>query len=206
MSKYLPIILGICLGIVSIIMGQVPRAVAQFSGMTAIGNHMGYLWLALIVAWLCSQSWRKSFAMSFLAILAANLIYYPVLTIFHLFDIALAPPPWHLWRSFVYWTAIAAIISVLAATAVWLALKAKFKLLNYGIFLVSFLGMVLVMIYENRMFIISRGGITLFQHNYAQAWQVAGHYYQLGFSLVVTVIILGVGLNAVVKKKNRRVG
>jgi len=174
--------------------------VAQFTGMTVIGNAVGYLWAALIVAWIYHENYRKSFVMSFLVLLSANLIYYPILAIFHLFNITFAPPPLHLLRSFVYWTIISAIICLLASIAVWMARYVKLKLLNYGIFLIAYIGMIGVMLWENRMFAINWGRITMIVSIQAQTFQAIGYLYELVFGLVVTTIILSVGLKTVVKK------
>ena len=65
MKRYLPIIIGLLLATTSIIMGQIPLTIAQFSGISVIGDHVGYIWGVLIVAWLHHESWRKSFAASF---------------------------------------------------------------------------------------------------------------------------------------------
>ena len=75
MKIHLPIAIGLILATASIIMGQIPLVIAQFTGISVIGDHIGYLWAALIVAWLYHESWRKSFAASFITIFIAYVVY-----------------------------------------------------------------------------------------------------------------------------------
>ena len=91
MIKYLPIIIGLFLGTVSIIIGQIPTAIAQFSGMTVIGNQMGYLWGVLIVSWVFYEKWLKSFISSFLSMNIANLTYYLSIVAFYVFNVGRSP-------------------------------------------------------------------------------------------------------------------
>ena len=197
-NKFLPILIGLFLAAVSILIGQIPLAAAQFSGMTVIGSHMGYLWAVLIMAWLHHEKWHKSFTAGFLTMTVTNIFYYSTLLAFWAFDIGRAPsaiPPLHLLRSFVFWTVISAIVCALAATAVWMAIHAKSKLLNYGIFFVAYLGLIGVTFWSNRFFNIGWHGIgTVSPINYVQTWRFIGHLFEIGFALVVTTILLGIGL------------
>lgn len=201
MRKYLPLIVGLFLGAVSIIMGKIPTAVAQFSGMTVIGNHIGYLLCALTMAWIYCKSWRNSFIAGLLTMTAANLTYYVSILAFYLFDIGYPPTPMNTLLSFMQWTVISAIICVLAATAVWIAQHSKSHWLNYGIFIVSYFGLLgVIYLYQVRFF-INWYSITFARDGFVQTWRFAGYLYEIGFSFVITTIILSIGLRVVIKKK-----
>ena len=204
MIKFFPIITGLFLGAVSIVIGQIPTAVAQFSGMTVIGNQMGYLWGVLIVSWVFHEKWRKSFINSFLSMTVANLTYYLSIVAFYVFNIGRSPfPPTPLqsFYGFVQWTIISAFACILAATAVWMARQAKFKLFNYGIFAVSYLGL-LGLIYFLQVlptinwFEVSRAG------DFFLTWRFVGRLFEIGFAFVITTVLLSIGLRNTIKKEN----
>jgi len=202
MSKFFPITLGIFLGANSIVMGQIHTGVAQFSGMTIIGTHIGYLLGVLIIAWLNWQSWLKSFITGFVTMTFANLTYYLTIIVFYLTGWGRSPfppsPP-HSLRGFILWSIISAVTCVLGATAVWLARHAKHKWLNYGIFAVAYAGMLGVMVnFHLRPAIgwyrMSRGG------DFFQTWRFVGRLYEVGFAFVLTTVILGIGLRILLRK------
>ena len=206
MKPYLPIIFGLILATASIIMGQIPLAIAQFSGISVIGDHIGYLWAALIVAWLYHESWRKSFAASFITVFIANVVYYIVLIAFYLFDITpFALPPLHYLRSFAFWMIVACVVCILAATAVWMARHANSRLLRYGIFFVAYLGIIVAMFWSNRFFIISWQGIRAVSPIYnVQTLRLMGHFFEIGFALIMTTLILGFGYRTAFKEMRGR--
>ena len=202
MIKFFPIVTGLFLGTVSIVIGQIPTAVAQFSGMTVLGNHIGYLWGVLIVSWVFHEKWIKSFISSFLSMIVANLAYYLSIVAFYVFNIGRSPfPPTPLqsFYGFVQWSIISAFACILAATAVWMARQAKFKLFNYGIFAVSYLGL-LGLIYSLHVlpainwYEVSRAG------DFFVVWRFVGHLFEVGFAFAITSILLGIGLKNITKK------
>ena len=202
--KNLPIIIGLFLATVSILMGQIPRAVAQFSGMTVLGDHMGYLWGALVVAWLYNENWRKSFTASFLCMLVSYAAYYSALiALYQLNFIPLALSPLHYLRSFVFWTILAGIVCILASTAVWVVRHTESKVLKHGIFLTSFLVMIGAMFWSNRFFIIGWNGIrTITPIDYIPVWRFMGHLFEIVFAFIVTIVIWGLAFRSVVKQNN----
>jgi len=208
MRKFLPIIIGLALGIISVVMGQIHVGVARFSGMTTIGNEMGYLWAALILTWLnykSRQNWFRGFFASFLGLAIASVSYYGILIFQYLFTSArINVPVTSQFTSLAFWLIISAVVSGLAATAVWMARSAPQKWLNYGIFVVSYIGLVGVALFSNRMFIVRPFSIALFDHNYADAWRVWGHFFELGFAIAVSTILLGIGFFRVLKENKMK--
>ena len=204
MRKYLPIIIGVTIGAISILMGQVHTAVAQFSGMTVIGLNEGYLLAALLVAWLNRQRWRKSFFASFLMLSFANITYYVCILVFYFTGLGRSPfppSPMNTLFSFTLWTVIAAIVSALAATAVWMARRAKSALVNYGIFAVSYVGLLgVVWFYRLRPF-INWYNMTVGRDNFVQTWRVAGFIFEIGLAIVLITVVLAVGLKVMHKEK-----
>ena len=196
MRRYLPLIIGLFLGAISIIMGQIPTAVAQFSGMTVIGNHIGYLCGVMIVAWVYHEKWFKSFLAGFLTMVTANLTYYVTIIAFYLFGIGRSPfPPTPLQSvlGFIMWTIIAAIVCVLAATAVWMARRARSRFINYGIFIVSYAGLLGVIYFFQILpamawYEASRAG------DFFVAWRFAGRLFEIGFAFMITTVLVCAGL------------
>ena len=202
MRKLIPITLGVFLGAVSIIMGQMPFVLSQFLGLRSIGTHLGYCLGALAMAWLFHESWRKGFIASFVCMTAANITYYLSVLAFYLFGFGRSPfppPPYQTLMSFVLWTVISAIICVLAATAVWMARYAKSKLVNYGIFAIAYIGLIGVIFLDSRMFVVGLGGIRRSGVSIEPAVLLAGYLFEIGFSFVMMTAVLGIGLRAIVK-------
>ena len=199
----LPIIMGVFLGAISIIMGQVHTAVAQFSGMTVIGHNEGYLLGALIAAWLNWERWAKSFAASFLTLTFANITYYACILVFYFTGWGRSPfppSPMNTLFSFVLWTVIASIICLLAATAIWMARCAEAKWLNYGIFAVSYAGLLgVVLVFRLRPF-IGWYNMTVGRDGFTQTWRVAGFIFEIVLAVVIITVVLGIGF------RNRRRG
>ena len=196
MRKYIPIPLGIFLGATSIIIGQIPLIIAQFLGMTVMGGHVGYLLAALIAAWLFWESWPKSFVASFLTMTAANITYYACILVFYFTGWGRSPfppPPFQVLLGLIQWSIISIIVCVLAATAVWMARRASSKLLNYGIFAVSYIGLLGVIYYFNV-------APTIFWFSALRAGgafnglSFAGRLFEIGFALVITTVIISIGL------------
>ncbi|MCL2171614.1 MAG: hypothetical protein FWB71_05615 [Defluviitaleaceae bacterium] len=204
--KYIPLFVGLFLGIISIIMGQIPRNIAQFTGMTMIGNEIGYLWGALIVAWVCYENWRNSFIASTIAMTTATFTYYSVLIVLYHFEpirfaMRINEPVASQMMGFVMWTIIGVIISLLAATAVWMAKCAKSKLLNYGIFAIAYIGMLGVIFYFRALFAIRWYKMTIERDGVIHSWDFfIGMLYEIGFAFVVTTILVGIGLGIIIKK------
>ena len=134
------------------------------------------------------------------------MVYYTVLIMFYLFDIIpFVLPPLHYLRSFIFWIIVACIVCILAATAVWMARYAKSKLLNYGIFFVAYLGIIVAMFWSNRFFIVSWQGIRAVNLIYnVQTLRLIGHLFEIGFAFIVTTLLLGFGLRFVFKE-NRHI-
>lgn len=200
--RYLPVLIGLFLGVVSVVMGQVSRGVAQFSGMTIIGNEVGYLWAALILAWVNWKSWRKGFFAGFISLSIASGTYYGILLFQDFFTSKPSTEPWHSQLiGFVFWVIIGGAVCVLAATAVWMARCAKQKWLNIGIFVLSYIGLIGASIYYNRMFVVRFFGISLFPHNYADTYRVIGYFFEAGFAFAITTVLFVIAISSL-KKHN----
>ena len=204
MRKYLPITLGLALGAVSVIMGQIPVAAAQFSGMTVIGNHTGYLLGALVIAWMNYESWLKAFISSLITMTAANLTYYLSIIAFYVFNIgrsAFPPAPIESLEGFAYWTLVSSAVCALAAAAVWIARRAKSKWLNYGVFAATYAGMLGVIYYYQLRFVIRWYNNSMVRDGFIETRRFAGYLYEISFAIILTTIVLSVGLRALVNEK-----
>ena len=189
-------ILGVFLGATSIMIGQMPIIIAQFSGMTVIGTHVGYLLGALTAAWIGWHSWRKSLAASLLTMAMANITYYGCILVFYFTGWGRSPfppPPFQVLLSLIQWTIISAIVCVLAATAVWMARRAQSKWLNYGIFAVSYVGILGVIYYYSIAPTISWFS-ALQTAGAFNGLHLAGRLLEIGLALVITTVVLGIGL------------
>jgi len=209
MRKYLPIILGIFLGAVSIVMGQIPLHIAQFSGMWAIGNHTGYLLGALIIAWMYYEKWHKSFLMSFVTMTFANLTYYITIVVFYITGWGRSPfPPSPLDSliSFAIWSTIAVVVCLLAATAVWMARRAMQKWLNFGIFIVAYLGMLGVIGNFEVMSVINWYNMSTAEHIQTfNTLAFTSRIFNAGFAFILATTIFSIGLRLAIKEK-RQIG
>ena len=192
----LPIIVGVFLGANSIVMGQVHTAVAQFSGMTVLGHNEGYLLGALAMAWLAWERWHRSFVTSFLTLTMANITYYGSILVFYFTGWGRSPfpsPPLHSLTGFVMWSAISAVVCVLAATAVWFARQEQSKWLNYGIFAVSYVGLLgVVWFYRLRPF-VNWYNMTVGRDSFVQTWRVAGFIFEIVLAVVLITVVLAIG-------------
>ena len=189
--KYLPLIMGLLLGGISILMGLIPNGIRQFTGLTVIGNNEGYLLGALIIAWLHHKSWVKSFLWSGFMIIVATITYYIFIFAFNIFGVQSESHASNL-RGLLFWSVIAVLVGLLAATGVWMARKAASKILNYGIFAVACLSMFgVIYLYRVRMVLnlyrFSAFGSAL------SVRQFVGSIFEIGVAVVLTIIVLGIG-------------
>ena len=195
--KHLVVINGVLLGLISVIAGNVPIAVAQISGMTAVGSPVGYLLNVLVIAWLYKEDVRKSFILSFLTIFVAFFVFYLLDALLrHLFGVstlvqfpATAPRRMFLETSvmFVQWSGVADVFCALASAAVRVMYRAKSKLLTYGI---------LVAVYFFLLYVT-----YLYRVRTTMTWCVifeicltAGVIFELAFPFALTSIMFGFGL------------
>jgi len=173
------IIAGALLGIASIVRWRVPLTIAQVSGLMVLGSHTGYMVLALIAAW-NGRKWRGGFIRSSVTMGVATIVYYSGALLLYVFEEGFETSPAQTLRNLVLWLVIGVAVSSLAATAVWMAREAKSKLLNYGIFVMVYLGML--------------GVIYFFQGT---------HMVERVLSVVVITAVLAVGL---IKNRNEIAG
>lgn len=195
MRKRFPIIMGLSLGVISIIMGQIPNGIRQFTGLTVIGNHIGYLLGALIIVWACSQTWKNGFILCSFMLTIANVTYYSIIFAFSLFR-ATGESFMSNLLGLIRWLVISIIVSALATTAVWIVRNAKSKLLSYGMFAIAHIGMLGVIYYFNVRFVVIWYKAS-FEH--FQYWQFAGYLFEIVFAILLTTLILAIGLRRYIK-------
>jgi len=193
--KYLPFIMGLVLGVVSIVMGLIPNGIRQFTGLTVIGNHVGYLLGALVVAWVYHEKWLKGFLLSSCMIIIANAVYYAFVFAFSFFDLFGGQTESYMSNLYglLTWCVIGIVVGLLAATAVWMARKANARLLNYGIFCVSYLGMLGVIYVYNVRFVLTLYRFSAFDSPLSVR-QFVGSIFEVVFAVVLTTVVLGIGL------------
>ena len=196
--------MGLFLGCVSILMGLIPNGIRQFTGLTVIGNHVGYLLAALIVAWLYSERWVKGALLSGGMLVTANVIYYAFVFAFNAFGVQSES---HLSNLFglLAWSVIGLVIGLLAATAVWLARKAKSKILNYGIFGIAYLGMMGVIYVFQVRFVLALYRFSTFDSASSRR-QFAGSIFEVGFAVLITTAVLGIGFKHIINDAKQRAG
>jgi len=165
------IIAGVVLGISSIVRWRVPFAIAQFSGLMVLGSHTGYMVLALLAAW-SGRKWRDGLKKSSLAMSVATVVYYFGALLLYAFEEGFDTALSQILHRFMLWIIVGFAVSMLAATAVWMARDAKVRLLNYGIFVVAFFGMI--------------GVVYLFQGT---------HVFEQATSFLLITAVLVVGFN-----------
>ena len=158
--KYAPLIIGVLLGVISAVVGKLPRMVAQFSGMTVIGNHVGYLLGALLIAYLNSQKWRRSFILSSLTIIIASAVYYFLILIMRILGIGNTENLIMMATGLIFWSCVGIVCGALAATAAKLMTKSKSKLIRQGTLFATYLALlVVVYLFHVRLIINIYGGL-----------------------------------------------
>ncbi len=198
MRKYLPIIMGLLLGVISIIVGQIPNGIRQFTGLTIIGNHIGYILGALIVAWVYAKNWVKSFLLSSFMLTIANFTYYAFIFAFNLLIVQTESHMSNL-IGLISWLAISVAVSAMAATAIWLVRHLKSKLLCYGIFAMVYLGLLGVIYLYKVRFIINWYGASRVG-DFFEAWRFAGYIFEIVFAVAITTVVVAVGLRQLSKE------
>jgi len=193
--------MGVSLGVISIVMGLIPNGIRQFTGLTVIGNPLGYLLGALIVAWINYQSWVKGFILSSLMVATATITYYVIIISFSVLE----------FRSYVISSkiigllmggAIGVVVGILAATAVWMARKAKSRVLNYGIFAIAYLGLLGVIYLFNVRIAFSFYGLLPFESE-SEVRQLVGSIFEVVFSVLLVTVVLGIGFKHMMKESKR---
>lgn len=188
-ADYSPLIIGVFLGAVSVIMGKIPLIIAQLSGMTVLGGHVGYLLGALIVSYLNSQKWLKSFISSSLTIIIATVVYYSLICMFRVFHIGFTEDFSSMVEGLIFWSVIGLICGTLSASAMWLVTHIKSKLLCFGIFITMYVGM-LVVIYLYHFNIIIRD----YSSGYIASRYMISDIFEIAFAIVLTTALLVVAI------------
>jgi len=144
---FLPLIIGVCLGVISVLMGKIPNIIAQCTGMTILGSYAGYLLGAVVVAYFNSKKWIISFTTSALTIIIASLVYYLIIYIFNILNIGSTESIESMIDGFIYWSKIGIVCGALSATAMWLVAHGKPKLISIGALITTYLGLLSIIYY-----------------------------------------------------------
>lgn len=204
----LPPIVGVFLGTISVLMGQIPPAAALWSGMVVLGNHFGYVLGALIVAYFNTQNWKRSFWTSTLTIIIATVVYYVLIEILGVLGIAEYVVFEGIGRTLIdiaMWSAIGAIVGALSATAMWVARHGKTALLRVGALAAAYAAVLWVLWFSYG------GGILAFYRNfyikqdyltgYFGGRNFAGDLFETAFAFVTATVLFAVAAAAAVKRE-----
>jgi hypothetical protein len=184
--KWMPLFTGVLLGTFSVVMGKIPKEIAVWTGMTVIGNHVGYLLGALITAYFNSQKWLKSFLSSSLTIIIATLVYYFLIFVIQLYNNSNAAYGFE--DGLIYWPVTGVICGIFSAAFVWLLKRTKSKILFLSFFTVGYFSM-LAVIYLR----IARFYIILYFTDpeliSRQAAGLPGAIFEVAFAVIITTAV-----------------
>jgi uncharacterized membrane protein len=201
----IPLIVGVLFGFISVAVSRVPAPVAVWSGMRVIANHVGYLLVALFIAYINTDNFLKSFLAGTLAIFTANLTYYILihfggaLGLFH---------GHHIFSeldALAMWTVVGAACAALSTAAIRLVLFGRTKLLRYGAAASWYLAMLWV-IYE---FIARR---VIFCYN-CELWRELGYlvtyvgrrnFTSDVFEIIYAFVLVTIVLILLIRKTKKR--
>jgi hypothetical protein len=140
-----PLIIGIFLGAVSALLGQTPPAIALWSGMHVLGNHVGYLLGALAAAYLNARSFWKSFAAAAATIFIASAVYYALIYLLGALHWArYTESVGDMFAGLAFWTALGAVCGAPAAAAMRLIRRGGLKIIRISAAAAVWLGMAAV--------------------------------------------------------------
>ncbi|MCL2108151.1 MAG: hypothetical protein FWH20_02245 [Oscillospiraceae bacterium] len=196
MKKYiiLPIIVGLVFGFISVFYSKIPAPVANWSGMRILANQLGYLWYALVLAYINREKWLKAFISGFLAVTASNITYYVVIFIIHELD------PTVIRHSFeavdlIMWTITGGVVGALSATFIRIVMFGKVKFVRYGAIFTWYTAMLLVIFFFDVTAIFKRAGNANFisggyMNGYYSNRYFVGDIYEVLLAVAVTTAML----------------
>jgi len=219
MRRFFPaIIIGLCIGIVSIARGALPAGIGYYPGFGVVSSMFGYLLAALVVAWIYRERWHHSFLSSFSAMISALLIFYLVITVardlfnstlFVWFPIPDTFPPWpmgryNLWpdslRNFALFGLLLGGICACATALVTVVQRSRSKLLKSAIFALTYAFMLWLI---ETSFL--RRAIWAFENAERGGWtftRAIWHSFDVGIAFLLTTILFAIGLRIAIKKSN----
>jgi hypothetical protein len=193
----LTLLAGIVFGLISVIMGQIPKTIAVWSGMRVLGNTVGYSLLILAVVYFYSQTWRRGFIAGSLVNLVATIMYYVPIYIILELSPTVVSHQFSIYK-FVQWTVIGVICAALAATAVRLLIYGKTRLIKYGALIAAYLGLMFA-IYVQHVIGFMNGYKNGFLERHNET--VAGSIFEIAFAFVLTTALFVIAF-----RKYRHVG
>ena len=210
MRKYLFIILGVSLGVISVAIGKVPPAVASWSGMTILGNNVGYLLASLIVAYLCCEKFLKSFLLSAATVVIASFVYYGLIFIFAILEIGYTESFPDIIRSLIFWIVVSVICGALSAISMHIVRRAKIKALRIITLIFTYTCLIFVIYrFEIISTINFRKDPTVTASGYLTGYFAGRNYiadiYSIIFAFVLVTIFFIIALKKTLKDKSNTV-
>ena len=212
--KFVPVIVGLFLGIIPIVNYHTPSTVGQFSTMASIASPIGYVLSIFVIAWIYKENWKRSFFASFLTMTTAFLTFYltvhPLNTLIFqirprrilLIGIQFPPEAFTICWSLVYfvlWTATFVVVCAIAATVVRTILVSKSKMLKLGVLITSYAGLLGLLYYHVGRYVIGWYWATSRGDRLFTPLIFAGHLFEVTVPLVLMTIFFGIGLKSIIK-------
>ena len=187
---FFPLIIGVCLGVISVLMGKVPNIIAQCTGMTILGSYAGYLLGAVVVAYFNSRKWLISFITSTFAIIIASFTYYLIVYIFKLFYIGFTESVESMIDGFIFWSKIGVVCGALSATAMWLVEHGKPKMVSFGTLIATYLGLLSVIYYFHiRIILEIYNNPTPIPGGLLDSRSLVGDIFEITFAVALTTVL-----------------
>jgi fumarate reductase subunit D len=198
-KKYSPVWIGVFLGIISVLIGQIPKAVAVWTGMTVLGNHVGYILGALLSAYFYAHKWWKSFLAGASAVIIATLVYYLLIFLIQSSDRNTTTAS-GFEEGLIIWPVIGIIVGLLSATGIWLFKSVKKNWQRRSVFGIGYIGM---------LFIIYISIVRFYINLHRSAPEVLarqpagfpGAVFETAFAVVITTAVWGLAYRLFFKKE-----
>jgi len=187
---FFPLIIGVCLGVISVLMGKIPNIIAQCTGMTILGSYAGYLLGAVVVAYFNSRKWLISFITSTFAIIIASFTYYLIIYIFKLLNIGFTESVDSMIDGFIFWSKIGVVCGALSATAMWLVEHGKPKMVSFGTLIATYLGLLSVIYYFHiRIILEIYNNPTPIPGGLLDSRSLVGDIFEITFAVALTTVL-----------------
>jgi hypothetical protein len=163
--------------------------------MRILGNHVGYLAAALIVAYLNLPTWRKSFLASTATIVVATLTYYGIIAVLGISGLAFAEDAAHIAQGVALWSIVGVACGLFSATTMYFTRFGKSVSLRWGTLLATYV-MMLGVIYRFEVLrvLTLKASLGAVEREYLTGWIGANNYqadmFGIGFAVVFVTFLL----------------